>query len=161
MYLALATLPTKTLERLHGLTIKNDASRTSAGELRPGYPEIIDIPSCPGPSHPIIRTHPETGHNCLYLGRRPNAYVNGLSLKESESLLDELWAHSTRPELTWHHKWQVGDLLIWDNRCTMHHRDPFDANHRRILHKTQTKGQRPAFSRSASTLPHPRGHTSI
>lgn len=157
MYLALETLPESLRQKIEGRTIKNDASRTSAGELRPGFPEVVDIPTCSGPSHPIIRTHVETGHNSLYLGRRPNAYVNGLPLEESESLLNKLWAHATRAELTWHHRWRVGDLLVWDNRCTMHHRDPFDAAHRRILHKTQTKGEPPCSSHSASTLPHPRG----
>lgn len=157
MYLALETLPEALRQKVQGLTIKNDASRTSAGELRPGFPQVVDIPTCSGPSHPIVRTHVETRHNCLYLGRRPNAYVNGLALEDSETVLGELWAHATRPELTWHHEWRVGDLLIWDNRCTLHHRDPFDANHRRILHKTQTKGERPCCLPAASTLPHPRG----
>lgn len=158
MYLALETLPEHRRQRIANLTIKNDASRTSAGELRPGFPEVVDIPTCPGPSHPIVRTHAETGHNCLYLGRRPNAYVNGVPLEESEILLEQLWSHATRPELTWHHQWLVGDLLVWDNRCTLHHRDPFDSNHRRVLHKTQTKGERPYYSPFASTLPHSRGH---
>lgn len=158
MYLALATLPERLRKRIAGLTIKNDASRTSAGELRPSFPEVVDIPTCPGPSHPIVRTHAETGHQCLYLGRRPNAYVNGLPLEESEKLLDELWTHAARAELVWHHQWRVGDLLLWDNRCTMHHRDPFDGQHRRVMHKTQTKGERPYCSPFASTLFHPRGH---
>jgi taurine dioxygenase len=77
----------------------------------------------------------------LYLGRRRNSYVEGLSPAESEALLDALWAHIDHPQLTYAHKWRVGDLLLWDNRSTMHRRDPFDAKARRIMHRTQIKGR--------------------
>ena len=85
--------------------------------------------------------HPETGRKCLYLGRRRNAYIEGLGLAESEALLDDVWRHATRDELTWYNKWRVGDLVLWDNRCTMHRRDPFDTSSRRIMHRTQMKGE--------------------
>ncbi|MBV8902621.1 MAG: TauD/TfdA family dioxygenase, partial [Acidobacteriia bacterium] len=69
----------------------------------------------------------------------------GLALAESEALLDELWGLATQPELTWAHEWRVGDLVLWDNRSTMHRRDAFEPAFRRILHRTQIKGeQRPA-----------------
>ena len=77
----------------------------------------------------------------LYLGRRRNAYIQGLPLAESDALLDELWSIATRDEFTWRNEWRVGDLVLWDNRCTMHRRDPFDANSRRVLHRTQIKGE--------------------
>jgi taurine dioxygenase len=77
----------------------------------------------------------------LYLGRRRNAYIEGLSLQESESLLDELWSHANREELEWRNEWRVGDLVLWDNRCTMHRRDPFDASSRRVMHRTQIQGE--------------------
>ena len=80
----------------------------------------------------------------LYLGRRRNAYLVGLDLSESEALLDELWAVVFRPEFAWEHTWRAGDLVVWDNRCTMHRRDAFDASTRRIMYRTQIKGeQRP------------------
>jgi taurine dioxygenase len=63
-----------------------------------------------------------------------------MALEESEALLNALWAHATQPQFTWHHRWQVGDILIWDNRCTMHRRDAFDPASRRIMHRTQCKG---------------------
>ena len=81
------------------------------------------------------------GAALLYLGRRRNAYIEGLSLAESESLLDELWSYATREEIAWHNEWRVGDLVLWDNRCTMHRRDPFDASSRRVMHRTQIKGE--------------------
>jgi taurine dioxygenase len=95
--------------------------------------------------HPLVITHPESGKRALYLGRRRNAYIVGLPLAESEALLDELWSYTANDELCWGNDWRVGDLVLWDNRCTMHRRDPFDPNARRIMHRTQIKGEtRPA-----------------
>ena len=66
-----------------------------------------------------------------------------LALEDSESLLDELWAQATRDWLAWTQKWQVGDLIIWDNRCTMHRRDGFAGHGRRRMHRLMTRGERP------------------
>ena len=90
-------------------------------------PPTDDPVASPGTFHPLVCPHPETGASVLYLGRRRNAYIEGLSLAESEALLDELWGYATRDELNWYNTWRVGDLVLWDNRCTMHRRDPFDA----------------------------------
>ncbi len=159
MYAAYETMPAALRERVKGMSIKNDACHNSAGMLRKGYAPVTDVSASPGPSHPIVRTHPETGRNCLYLGRRNFAYVNGLTVAESEELLDTLWAHAEKPEFQWHHEWRVGDILIWDNRCTMHHRDAFDPGSRRIMHKTMTEGDRPSYVPVADGMPpHPRGH---
>src|SRR3546814_10485780 len=93
--------------------------------------------------HPIVRTHPETGRQCLYLGRRANATVVGVPEPESEAMLDALWAHAVQDRFVWYQRWRPGDLVIWDNRCTMHRRNGFNADSRRILHRTQTLGARP------------------
>ena len=77
----------------------------------------------------------------LYLGRRRNAYLEGLvarGVRGAARRAVEL--RDARPEFTWQHDWRVGDLVLWDNRCTMHRRDPFDAARRRIMHRTQIKG---------------------
>ena len=140
MYLALETLAPGLRRAIRGRTIKHDKRYTSGGQLRPGYTGNEDIRTTPGPLHPIVRRHPETGYDALYLGRRPHAYIPGLPLDESESLLDALWAHAVQPAFTWHHQWQVGDVLVWDNRCVMHRRDAFDPQSRRIMHRTQCKG---------------------
>ena len=159
MYLAYETLPRDLRERVRGLTMKQDASYNSAGMLRRGYKEVTDVRVSPGPVHPIVRTHTETGRNCLYLGRRHFAYINGLSVDESEQLLDALWAHAEQASLQWHHHWRVGDILVWDNRCTMHHRDAFDPTARRIMHKTMTEGDRPHFQPGADdSARHARGY---
>ena len=59
---------------------------------------------------------------------------------ESEVLLDRIWSLATDPAHTWRHTWQAGDLVLWDNRCTMHRRDAFDPGSRRVMHRTQIKG---------------------
>ena len=157
MYAALDALPKSLRQQIEGMTIKGDQSMNSAGQRRKGVPETVDVRTSSGPSHPIVRTHPETGHNALYLGRRTFAYINGLPVDESEDLLDELWTHATKNEFTYTNNWQVGDILMWDNRCTMHHRKAFDPNARRIMHRVQTGGDRPTFSMTKSKRePHPR-----
>jgi taurine dioxygenase len=155
MYLAYETLPGVVKQAIAGRTIKHDRRYTSGGQLRPGYTGSEDIRTTPGPSHPIVRTHPETGCNALYLGRRPQAYMNGLELEESEALLDALWAHAVDARFTWHHQWKVGDILVWDNRCVMHRRDAFDPQSRRVMHRTQCKGV-PIVEASNAARPHPR-----
>jgi taurine dioxygenase len=143
MYRAYETLPGELKRRVDGLVCRHDASRNSAGELRRGFKEVTDPRETPGADHPIVRTHPETGRKALFLGRRRNAYIQGLELEESEQLLDALWAHATKDEFSWYQVWRVGDLVLWDNRAVMHRRDAFDPNARRLLHRTQMKGDRP------------------
>ena len=109
---------------------------------------MTDPREAPGAVHPIVRTHPATRRNALFLGRRRNAYIVGLPLAESEDLLNRLWAHAGKPEFAWYQKWKVGDLIMWDNRCAMHRRDAFDPNSRRLMHRTQIQGDRPFFDRA-------------
>ena len=141
MYRAYETLPDAVKKRIEGKTLKHDGTYNSGGYVRQGITAIDDPVTSPGTFHPLVCTHPETKRRVLYLGRRRNAYIEGLSLAESESLLDELWSHANREELEWHNEWRVGDLVLWDNRCTMHRRDPFDASSRRVMHRTQIKGE--------------------
>jgi taurine dioxygenase len=141
MYAALDALPAALRARVEGLQCKHDGTYNRGGYLRQGVTPTDDPRDAPGTLHPLICSHPESGRRMLYLGRRRNAYLSGLGLPESEALLDELWSYATRAEFCWTHRWQVGDLVMWDNRCTMHRRDPFDANTRRIMHRTQIKGE--------------------
>lgn len=140
MYLAYEHLPTSLKRRASGLQVKHDGTYNSGGYVRQGLTAVNDPVTSPGAYHPLVVTHPETGRRALYLGRRRNAYLGGLSLVESEALLDELWSYATRDEIVWHNEWQAGDVVLWDNRCTMHRRDPFDPESRRILHRTQIQG---------------------
>jgi taurine dioxygenase len=140
MYAVYDALPAEMKQRIATLKIKHDGTYNSGGFLRQGVTATDDPRTSPGAVHPLVCTHPSTGRRMLYLGRRRNAYLVGLELAESEALLDELWQFVARPEFAFEHVWQVGDLVLWDNRCTMHRRDPFDDNTRRVMHRTQIKG---------------------
>jgi taurine dioxygenase len=143
MCLAYETLPEELRRQIENRLCRHDASRNSAGELRRGFVDAPDASQTVGAEHPIVRTHPVTGRKALFLGRRRNAYIPGLPLAESETLLDALWAHATKDELTWYQQWRAGDLILWDNRSVMHRRDAFDPTARRVMHRTQIKGDRP------------------
>lgn len=144
MYAVLDALPADLRAKIEGRRCKHDVSHTSDGVLRHDYEESANAMECPGPSHPMIRTHPESGRQALYLGKRAWAYIEGLPLEESEAVLDDLWAVATRPEFVYEHVWNVGDVLMWDNRCAMHRREEFDGNQRRIMHRSQLRGSVPA-----------------
>lgn len=143
MYAAYTGLPAELQRRLAGLRVKHDGTYNSGGYVREGVTPTDDPRTAPGTLHPLVCTHPESGRKMLYLGRRRLAWIEGLGLAESDALLDEIWGYATRPEITWRHRWRVGDLVLWDNRCTMHRRDPFDPASRRVMHRTQVKGEAP------------------
>jgi len=143
-YLAYDELPGDLKKAIEGKSQIHDSSRNSAGVLRPG----VKMPETPddvkGPVHPLVRVHPVTGRRALYLGRRrdwPSNYILGLPNAESEALLDRLWAHATQPKYAWMHKWRVGDIVLWDNRCCMHYRTEIDTAYRRVMHRTTIKGE--------------------
>jgi alpha-ketoglutarate-dependent taurine dioxygenase len=140
MYGIYEALPQQLRDRIAGLKIKHDGTYNSGGYVRQGVTPTDDPRQSPGAVHPLVCTHPANGRRMLYLGRRRNAYLVGLELAESEALLNELWSVVDRREFSWEHVWRVGDLVLWDNRCTMHRRDAFDPNSRRIMHRTQVKG---------------------
>ena len=138
MKAALAAMPRALAERVRTLDIKHDGTYDSGGTVRKGLQASDDPRSSVGTPHPAIIEHPVSGDAALYLGRRRNAYVMGLELAESERLLDQLWTYVETA--VYRHRWAPGDLVLWDNRTTMHRRDAFDPNARRVMHRTQIKG---------------------
>jgi taurine dioxygenase len=143
-YLAYEELPQELREAVEGKCSKQDASRNSAGVLRPGVkkPEVPE--DVPGPMHPLVRVHPATGRKALYLGRRrvwPSQFIEGYSSERSEELLDQLWAHATQEKFAWTHVWRVGDMLVWDNRSAMHYREPVNSEQRRVMWRSQFEGE--------------------
>jgi taurine dioxygenase len=140
MFAAYDTLPADLKKAADGRIAVHDASTNSAGMLRKGYKKVTDVRDVVGARHPLVRTEPMSGRKALFLGRRPNAYVSGLPVPESEALLDALWAHATEPRFAMCHEWKVGDLLMWNNLSVLHRRDPFDPKTRRIMHRSQIKG---------------------
>ena len=141
MYKAYEEMPAELAARIDGKYANHSKVHNSAGVRRPEFADVTDPSKAPGVKHPMVRVHPVTARKCLYLGRRLNSYIFGLSLDESEVLLDEIWAHACQDKYVWQHKWRVGDLLVWDNRCTMHHRNAFAPNARRLMHKSTSAGE--------------------
>jgi taurine dioxygenase len=93
---------------------------------------------------PVVRTHPVTGRLSLYVGQDIVKEIQGLEPEQGKRLLAELNAHAIRDEFVYRHKWKAHDLVIWDNRCTMHCATPYDdATYRRVMHRTTVKGDRP------------------
>ena len=142
LYRAYETLPGDLKAAVEGRVCTHDASYNSAGELRQGFEPVTDPSKAPGARHPLVQAHPVTGRKALFLGRRRNAYIHGLPLAESEALLDRLWAHASQPENTWYQEWRVGDVVLWDNRCTIHRREGFPADSRRLMLRTQIGARR-------------------
>ena len=134
---ALSSLSDTLRQRIDGLSIKHNAAHDSVGNLRPGFERFDDPRDAPGAVHLIIRKHNETGEACLYLGRREWAYIPGLSLDESEALLDELWSYAIPAGFVVEQNWTPGDVIIWDNRRCLHKRTSIDPSQRRLLLRCQ------------------------
>ena len=140
MVAAYEDLPGDLKAAVEGKKAIHDAAHNSAGMLRKGYEEVDDPRLTPGAHHRLVREDPTTGRRALFLGRRPHAYIIGMRPSDSDDLLDRLWDHATQEKYAWTHRWQPGDLLMWQNLWILHRRDGFDENARRILHRTQIKG---------------------
>jgi taurine dioxygenase len=140
MYQAYETLPADLKQKIAGRFAVHDATYNSAGIMRKGMKEVSDPRQAPGAHHPLVIRHPDTGRAALFLGRRRNSAILGLTLPDSDALLDALWAHATQDQFSFRQEWQLHDLILWDNRCTLHRRDSFDPAARRIMHRTQIKG---------------------
>ena len=150
MYMAFDALADDVKKKNARLTINHDANLDSGGNPRADF-------TGKGANHPIVRTHPDTGYSALYLGRKTNGRINELAADESAQMLDFQWLHATQPQFVWTHKWRVGDILVWDNRCTLHHRQAFDPATRRIMHRLQVAGTQPFMAEDAlSRGSHPR-----
>ena len=141
MALAYNELPNKLKEKIDDKILIHDSAHNSAGMLRKGYSEVDNPSETPGAKHPMVITDKNTNKKLLFLGRRPHAYIIGLELEESENLLNEIWEHATQEKFTWTQKWEKGDLLMWKNLNVLHKRDAFDPNTRRVMHRTQLKGE--------------------
>ncbi|MDA1099851.1 MAG: TauD/TfdA family dioxygenase [Proteobacteria bacterium] len=140
MYAAWEQMPAELRAAVQGARALHNSSYTSAGELRKGMDPVTDVRDAPGAVHPVVITHPENGRQALFLGRRTNAYIKGMDVADSEAMLDRLWDYCVADKFNYSHHWQPGDVLIWDNRSTLHRRDAFDPTARRILWRCQIAG---------------------
>ena len=99
--------------------------------------------TAPPQSHPVVRTHPETGRRALYVNRFYTSGFEGMTVAESRGLLEFLLEHCCRPDLTYRHQWAPGDVIMWDNRCTVHYAVHDYGDAPRVLHKTTIAGDVP------------------
>jgi taurine dioxygenase len=93
--------------------------------------------------HPAVRTHPATGRKALYVNRLMTREIEGLPRAESDTILQTLFNHQEQPRFVYEHVWRPGDILMWDNRCTLHARTDFSAGERRLLRRVTILGERP------------------
>ncbi|MEH2270642.1 MAG: TauD/TfdA family dioxygenase [Nostoc sp.] len=93
--------------------------------------------------HPLVRTHPESGKKHLYLDAATEVEIVGLEPEEGSKLIEQLRQHLNQPKLYYQHKWSVGDIVYWDNQATLHYRQAFDPNERRVLKRVSLAGSRP------------------
>jgi taurine dioxygenase len=100
----------------------------------------LDFSANPHYAQPIVRTHPDTGRKALYVNRLSTWTVEGMNDAEGRVLLDELFAHIEQEQFIYAHKWRVGDLVLWDNRCTLHARTDFSGKERRMLRRHVVAG---------------------
>lgn len=145
-YLAYDALP-EALKKIvdhRQIFFQNVYDKTGTLRLGKTAPSSRDFREWSGMVHPLVRTHGETGRKALYLGgTAEGTWIVGMPLDESDALLAELWDHTTNHQEVFVQQWDKGDIMMWDNRCTMHRRDSFDPATIRIMHRTTTSGERP------------------
>ena len=148
MYAVYNALPATVRRVIEGRLIQLDLVYDGAGRIRVGQtaPDTDDVRLWPHIRHPLVRTHGESGRNCIYIGTHSrSSWIVGLPLDESAAILAEIMDWVCRPEYQFKQVWQTGDMIIWDNRCTMHRRDGWSADETRVMHRTTTMGERPSY----------------
>ncbi|MEK6592636.1 MAG: TauD/TfdA family dioxygenase [Pseudomonadota bacterium] len=144
MYEAYAALPETTRSKLRGLYTVHDRNyRYSA--LYPSRPPLTaeQIAKVPPVEHSLVRVHPVTGRPALFVAKDVVSHIIGMDQAGGRALIEELEAFSTQSRFIYSHKWRPGDVLVWDNRCTLHRATPYDPAYRRTLYRTQVKGDAP------------------
>lgn len=144
MYGAYAALGDEMKSRLAGARALHnlDFSRSRRhGEDPMTEAQRRDVPPV---DHPVVRTHPETGRKCIFLGDHAETII-GLDYEQGRKLVEEINALAIRPELTYRHRWRKRDLVIWDNRCLMHRSTPYDTTReRRVMRRCTILGEVPS-----------------
>jgi taurine dioxygenase len=140
MYKAYETLPAELKARVEGRKAVNAYLYDSL--TRSLNQKNVDFSKHPHYSQPIVRTHPETRRKALYVNRLMTFSVEGMDENEGSALLDKLFDHIEQDQFIYAHKWRVGDLVLWDNRCTLHARTDFSDKERRLLRRHVVVGER-------------------
>jgi alpha-ketoglutarate-dependent 2,4-dichlorophenoxyacetate dioxygenase len=139
---AYATLPEATRQRLDGRVVVHSILY-SRSTIAPGLIDPEDERGLPPVRQALVRTNPANGRKSLYIGSHA-WYIEGLPCDASRRLLDDLLAHTTRPECVMQHRWRPWDLVMWDNRCVLHRGRTWDASrYRRVMRRTTVAGEGP------------------
>jgi len=139
-YTAYETLPPEIKRRIDGRKALNAYDYETAATKR-GTRLSQSVPSY---AHPVVRTHPATGRKALYLIANRMAQIVGMERAESDRLLDQLIAHAIEPRFQYRHVWRQGDVVIWDNRCTMHKANAdYPEDEQRLMHRVVVAGTAP------------------
>jgi len=138
-YRAYETLPDEVKRRIAGRKALNVYDYDNAATKRGSEPR----PGVPCYAHPVVRTHPATGRKALYVNRLMTVRIEGMPPGESDELLAFLFDHQERREFVYEHVWHAGDLLMWDNRCTLHARTDFPGDQRRLMRRVTILGEKP------------------
>ncbi len=143
MYAAYDDLPAETQRRINPLKVVHryhSSRKLTYVSTRPAE----EMAAMPEATHPLVRTHPETHRRSLYLNPNRMEYVVGLDRADSDRLLDELIAHATQMKYQYRHVWRQDDIVIWDNRCTMHKANAdYPDGERRLMHRVIVAGTEP------------------
>ena len=128
------TLPEEKKRQLDGLIVEHSIFRSRS---QIGFADFNDeiFKQLPPVPQALVRHHPASGRTSLYLASHAS-HIVGWPVEEGRVLIEELIAFATQPQFVYRHRWTVGDLVIWDNRCTMHRGRPYDDTQRRVLHRT-------------------------
>jgi taurine dioxygenase len=138
-YTAYETLSDEMKQRLAGKRALHaydydNASTRRGTVLKEGVPHAV---------HPVVRTHPETGRKALYVNRLMTLRIEDMDAQESEEILQMLFDHIEQPAFVWGQQWKAGDVVLWDNRCSVHARTDFSAAERRLMRRVTILGEKP------------------
>jgi taurine dioxygenase len=144
MYKAYDTLPEQIKQRLTGLKAVNSYEPAFGGAAPMTSMRTRSQPSPDALSYtqPVVCTHPVTGKKALFVNRLMTEYIVGMPREESNALLESLFDHQEQRQFIYEHRWTVGDLIMWDNRCILHARGDFNANELRKMRRVTVKGDR-------------------
>jgi taurine dioxygenase len=138
-YAAYETLPAEIKRRIEGRRALNAYDYDTAATKR-GTKVAEHVPTY---VHPVVRTHPATARKALYVNRLMTVRIEDMPEEESSELLDFLFDHQEQRQFIYEHVWRVGDILMWDNRCTLHARTDFSADERRLMRRVTILGEKP------------------
>ncbi|HEX9703533.1 MAG TPA: TauD/TfdA family dioxygenase [Rhodospirillales bacterium] len=130
-------------ERLARLRAVHDFAQTAATQFARPIVVEDDLKGANRSVHPVVRTHPETGRKCLYVNPGMTTGLDGFEPAEGRAILGVLYAHATRPEFVYRHRWRQGDVMIWDNRSLMHYAVADYGDQPRYMERTTVIGDRP------------------